>query len=267
MASAVDATTHPQPGPPMSVADIYANARALAGYLKEKSAEIDAARRLPPEVAARLRGAGMFRLMMPKAWGGPRTRPHRAGRSDRGTRDRQRLGGVVRNDRMRLRIFHRLIFSMRPGAKSIRGSTWQPREASSRAGERSASRRKLMGHRSVAVRLRYQSRGCGRAYLRALRKRRAAYAPGGHAGDLRDADAGRGGRDDPGQLAYHRHARDRGSDYRVKDLFVPERFPASTFESRRIAKGFCRDDSLTSCPKSRASRWGPLAPRSTTLPQ
>ncbi len=59
----------------MSVADIYANARALAGYLKEKSAEIDAARRLPPEVAARLRGAGMFRLMMPKAWGGPELSP------------------------------------------------------------------------------------------------------------------------------------------------------------------------------------------------
>ena len=59
----------------MSVADIYANARALAGYLREKSAEIDEARRLPPEVAARLRDAGMFRLMMPKEWGGPELRP------------------------------------------------------------------------------------------------------------------------------------------------------------------------------------------------
>jgi len=59
----------------MSTADIYANARALNGYLREKSAEIDAARRLPPEVAARLREAGMFRLMMPKEWGGPELRP------------------------------------------------------------------------------------------------------------------------------------------------------------------------------------------------
>lgn len=34
-------------GEPMSPADIYANARALSGYLREKSAEIDEARRLP----------------------------------------------------------------------------------------------------------------------------------------------------------------------------------------------------------------------------
>jgi indole-3-acetate monooxygenase len=55
----------------MSVSDIYANARALSGYLREKAAEIEEARRLPPEVAARLRDAGMFRLAMPKIWGGP----------------------------------------------------------------------------------------------------------------------------------------------------------------------------------------------------
>jgi alkylation response protein AidB-like acyl-CoA dehydrogenase len=59
----------------MGYADIFANARALAGYLREKSAEIDEARRLPAEVVARLREAGMFRLMMPKAWGGPELRP------------------------------------------------------------------------------------------------------------------------------------------------------------------------------------------------
>jgi alkylation response protein AidB-like acyl-CoA dehydrogenase len=59
----------------MSTADIYANAHALSSYLREKSAEIDEARRLPPEVVARLREAGMFRLMMPKEWGGPELRP------------------------------------------------------------------------------------------------------------------------------------------------------------------------------------------------
>ncbi len=69
-ASATDAS-HPLAGAPMSVSDIYANARALSGYLREKSAEIDEARRLPPEVAARLRDAGMFRIAMPKIWGGP----------------------------------------------------------------------------------------------------------------------------------------------------------------------------------------------------
>src|SRR5262249_29624223 len=60
---------------PMSAADIHANAKALSGYLRAKSSEIEDARRLPPEVAARLRDAGMFRLMMPKEWGGPEMCP------------------------------------------------------------------------------------------------------------------------------------------------------------------------------------------------
>jgi alkylation response protein AidB-like acyl-CoA dehydrogenase len=59
----------------MNFADIYANARALSGYLREKSAEIDEARKLPGDVVERLREAGMFRLMMPKEWGGPELRP------------------------------------------------------------------------------------------------------------------------------------------------------------------------------------------------
>jgi alkylation response protein AidB-like acyl-CoA dehydrogenase len=63
--------SHHQAGAPMSVSDIYGNARALRNYLLEKSPEIDEARRLPSEVAARLRDAGMFRLAMPKIWGGP----------------------------------------------------------------------------------------------------------------------------------------------------------------------------------------------------
>lgn len=75
MALEATATQRPQLGPPMSTADIYANARALSSFLREKSAEIDEARRLPPEVVARLREAGMFRLMMPKEWGGPELSP------------------------------------------------------------------------------------------------------------------------------------------------------------------------------------------------
>ena len=59
----------------MSAADIYANAKALSVYLRDKAAEIDEARRLPKDVAARLRDAGMFRLMMPKEWGGPEMCP------------------------------------------------------------------------------------------------------------------------------------------------------------------------------------------------
>ncbi len=41
----------------MSASEIYANARALGPYLRDKAAEIDEARRLPKEVAARLRDA------------------------------------------------------------------------------------------------------------------------------------------------------------------------------------------------------------------
>ena len=68
-----------QAGPPMSVSDIYANARRLGAYLKEKSPEIDEVRRLPPEVAARgsksaadaarlfgVRPATVSRLLSPK---------------------------------------------------------------------------------------------------------------------------------------------------------------------------------------------------------
>jgi alkylation response protein AidB-like acyl-CoA dehydrogenase len=60
-----------QAGRPMSIADIYANARALSSFLREKSDEIEAARTLPSEVAMRMREAGLFRIAMPKSWGGP----------------------------------------------------------------------------------------------------------------------------------------------------------------------------------------------------
>jgi alkylation response protein AidB-like acyl-CoA dehydrogenase len=61
--------------PSLSVADIYANARALGDFLREKTPEIEQARRLPPDVAARVRDAGMFRITMPKSWGGPELSP------------------------------------------------------------------------------------------------------------------------------------------------------------------------------------------------
>jgi indole-3-acetate monooxygenase len=60
---------------PMSAADIHVNARALSGYLREKTNDIEEARRLPGEVVTRLREAGMFRLMMPREWGGPEMCP------------------------------------------------------------------------------------------------------------------------------------------------------------------------------------------------
>ena len=61
--------------PAMTAAEIRANARGLGGFLREKSDAIEEARRLPGDVTARLRQAGMFRLMMPQEWGGPEMRP------------------------------------------------------------------------------------------------------------------------------------------------------------------------------------------------
>jgi alkylation response protein AidB-like acyl-CoA dehydrogenase len=71
MAAAAFNNSGPLPGPSMSVSDIYANARALSGYFKEQSTAIDEARRLPSDVVARVREAGLFRLTMPRIWGGP----------------------------------------------------------------------------------------------------------------------------------------------------------------------------------------------------
>ncbi len=71
MAAAALNKSGPLPGHPLSVSDIYANARALSGYFKDQAVAIDEARRLPPDVVARVREAGLFRLTMPKIWGGP----------------------------------------------------------------------------------------------------------------------------------------------------------------------------------------------------
>src|SRR5580704_3049441 len=71
MAAAALTKSGPLPGHPLSVSDIYANARALSGYFKDQAVAIDEARRLPPDVVARVREAGLFRLTMPKIWGGP----------------------------------------------------------------------------------------------------------------------------------------------------------------------------------------------------
>jgi indole-3-acetate monooxygenase len=46
-------------------------ARALGPALKDASDEIEHERRLPPAIVEKLKHAGMFRMAMPKAWGGP----------------------------------------------------------------------------------------------------------------------------------------------------------------------------------------------------
>ena len=62
--------THPL-AEPIGFAEILANARAITPYLAEKSAAIEQARQLPPEVVETLKKAGAFRMAMPRAWGGP----------------------------------------------------------------------------------------------------------------------------------------------------------------------------------------------------
>jgi alkylation response protein AidB-like acyl-CoA dehydrogenase len=50
---------------------ILAAARAAAPLLRERAAAIEANRHLPPDVVELLRSTGVFRMNMPKAWGGP----------------------------------------------------------------------------------------------------------------------------------------------------------------------------------------------------
>jgi alkylation response protein AidB-like acyl-CoA dehydrogenase len=59
----------------LSAADILVNARALARALGRRSDEIEQARRLPPDVVQMLREAGVFRMNMPRSWGGPEMSP------------------------------------------------------------------------------------------------------------------------------------------------------------------------------------------------
>ena len=51
--------------------ELLANAAALGPLLREEGSENERLRRLSPKTAAALRSAGMFRLPMPAAWGGP----------------------------------------------------------------------------------------------------------------------------------------------------------------------------------------------------
>jgi alkylation response protein AidB-like acyl-CoA dehydrogenase len=52
-------------------AAILANAHRIAPLLREHAGEVEAARRLTAPVVDALRGSGVFRMSMPRAWGGP----------------------------------------------------------------------------------------------------------------------------------------------------------------------------------------------------
>ncbi len=60
-----------QAGKPLSSGEIWENAKGLRAFLQSHSDAIEDARRLTPEVVSAMKEAGLFRLIMPKIWGGP----------------------------------------------------------------------------------------------------------------------------------------------------------------------------------------------------
>ncbi len=65
------ATSRHQEGAPLTGEQILANARRLGPELRRRSDEIEEGRRIPADLAQTLRDAGVFRINMPKIWGGP----------------------------------------------------------------------------------------------------------------------------------------------------------------------------------------------------
>jgi alkylation response protein AidB-like acyl-CoA dehydrogenase len=59
----------------LSSAEIVERARKLAPHVAARSHEIERLRRLPPDLVAELKTAGVFRMPMPAAWGGPEMSP------------------------------------------------------------------------------------------------------------------------------------------------------------------------------------------------
>jgi alkylation response protein AidB-like acyl-CoA dehydrogenase len=60
---------------PLAAADIITAVRALAAEIQLRGDEIAALRRLPVDLVDKLKAAGVFRMAMPKAWGGPEMTP------------------------------------------------------------------------------------------------------------------------------------------------------------------------------------------------
>ena len=59
----------------MGAADIITAVRALAPEIHSRGDEIAALRRLPLDLVTKLKAAGVFRMAMPKSWGGPEMTP------------------------------------------------------------------------------------------------------------------------------------------------------------------------------------------------
>jgi alkylation response protein AidB-like acyl-CoA dehydrogenase len=59
----------------LAAADIISAVRALAPEIQSRGDEIAALRRLPADLVTKMKAAGVFRMAMPKAWGGPEMTP------------------------------------------------------------------------------------------------------------------------------------------------------------------------------------------------
>ena len=65
--------THAQEGEPLTVDEIRRRVRVLAADIRQRNlaAEFDELRKLPVDIVDGLRHAGVFRMNMPRSWGGP----------------------------------------------------------------------------------------------------------------------------------------------------------------------------------------------------
>jgi alkylation response protein AidB-like acyl-CoA dehydrogenase len=62
-------------GVELDAAEILARTRALAPEIRAAADRVEAERRIPDDLLARLVAAGVFRIAMPRAWGGPEMDP------------------------------------------------------------------------------------------------------------------------------------------------------------------------------------------------
>ena len=56
-------------------ADTVARAAGFADEIRQRAADIEAARRMPQDLAARMAGAGLFRALVPACYGGGQVHP------------------------------------------------------------------------------------------------------------------------------------------------------------------------------------------------
>jgi integrase len=66
----------------MTTEEILANVRALVPEIQRRAEEAAKLRRIPVDLAEKLRAAGVFRSMFPRQWGGPAAGLHLRGKAD-----------------------------------------------------------------------------------------------------------------------------------------------------------------------------------------